>query len=116
MKWRELFFLAIKRFQTRPGKGRIALGGLITLIGDHLELPRPLEQPVQQHFRYYYPRLFNDFVLKIEGTRYFHIYGVKSAYAITLPCPMPFGPWYEDFNIHELAELADAPPPPPPRQ
>ena len=114
MNWRELFLAAIKRFQTTPWKGRVPLGGLVTLIGDHLELPRPIEKLVQQHYRYDYPRLFNASVLKIEDTRYYHIYGSKSAYAIELPCPMPFGPRYDDFNIHQLAELAEAPPPPPP--
>ena len=61
--WKDLFLSACEKAkENKPGG--IAIGGMITMIGDYLRLPHPAEQPVQRHYRFVPERLRQMHVLR----------------------------------------------------
>ena len=79
------------KFQNKLGNGKIALGGLVTLIGDHLAILHPNERPVQAHFKYDYKHLSSASVNKYMNRSYYHIYGQKNAMLLSCRVPCHLG-------------------------
>ena len=118
--WKDLFMTACAK-ATVNKPGGIAIGGMITLIGDYLRLPRPAEQPVQRQYSFVPDRLRHMHVIRTVRPdpnsavhHHYYIFGPGQSLSYRLPRPQqfPYPDRYIGWMMRHLA-VADQPEIPP---